>query len=258
MNELIHATGGYELALDAGATRKQTELLELGAGITDVTNGDGQTLAVLAMQEIKAWLKKVEAARKTVKEPVLDVGKRIDAIAARHCEPLEFEFQRLSKLVSFFQEDERKRVAEAEAARQAEIRRLAQIEADKIAEENRRIEAQRLAELKLQKDSAKKRELEAAIKAEAEANKAKAEAAAATVAVEAAIRAPLPEAQRESGMVVKKVVKWEITNAAKLYAQFPAWFDLVPRKAVINASVSKDTAIEGLKVWEETQTTVRA
>jgi hypothetical protein len=58
-------------------------------------------------------------------------------------------------------------------------------------------------------------------------------------------------------MVVKKVVKWEVTDAKALYNFFPHFFRLEPNKSVINASVTAKTVAPGLKVWEETATTVR-
>jgi len=83
------------------------------------------------------------------------------------------------------------------------------------------------------------------------------EKAETTAAVEMAIRTPLPVADRESGMVVRKVVCWEVTDAAALYAKFPHFFRLEPNKSVINASVTANTVAPGLRVWEETKTTVR-
>jgi hypothetical protein len=244
--ELIIADGGYTLSLVPDAQRMQTQLLELGAGILDVDDATSNSLAVQAQVEIKTWIKRVEAARKLVKEPILAAGRRLDALAAEHMGPLQREYDRISRLTSWFAEREAARVAAEQAARQAEIDRLAAVEAQRLA-------AQRAAEAVLVQPAGRPTD-EAAARAAQAAEQA---AAAATQAVEAVIRSAPAEATRAVGQRVSLVTRWEVTDAPKLYAQYPHWFDLRERRSVIHASVSPTTQIEGLRVWQETVASVR-
>ena len=59
---------------------------------------------------------------------------------------------------------------------------------------------------------------------------------------------------RAAGMRVRKVVKFEITNPAALYAVRPEWFNLVPKTQMINQSITKDTVLPGLRCFESIET----
>ncbi len=227
----------------ASAVQKRDTLIANSSAVTIVSNDDQQEAAVDHMRRIKAMLNNTEDARKTVKAPVLNLGKRIDDIAKTFCERLTGELDRLTKLVGGYQEKQRKLIAQQEAARAAEVARLAHEE-----DEARKRLAK--AEKAAARPSAGLSEVEAAAVAEHDLF----EAARQTAVVAAA---PPAEVTRTSGMVQRTVVEFEITDHAKLYALRPHWFELVPKRAVIRAEITKDTRLDGLRVWEETKVGVR-
>lgn len=59
---------------------------------------------------------------------------------------------------------------------------------------------------------------------------------------------------RAAGMRVRTLVKFEVTDAAALYAVRPEFFELVEKKSIINACINKTTVLPGLKVWEAIET----
>ena len=76
------------------------------------------------------FIESVEEDRKSVKAPVLEYGRAIDAAAKTFCEALKSEEVRIAALVGTFQEHENARVR---AAQQAENERLTALEREKAA-----------------------------------------------------------------------------------------------------------------------------
>lgn len=168
----------------------------------------------------------------------------------------------------------------------AEQERLAAQEQERIRLENQRIENDRLTAQKKADDAAKEVErlkslprpsaakIEAAQKAVEVAQAAvetvqSVQPSAVTIQQEIAaenrvetaiqelkvVQTTAPTAMtRAAGMRVRKVVKFEITNPAALYAVRPEWFNLVPKTQMINQSITKDTVLPGLRVYESIET----
>ena len=168
----------------------------------------------------------------------------------------------------------------------AEQERLAAQEQERIRLENQRIENDRLTAQKKAADAAKEVErlkslprqsaakIEAAQKAVEVAQAAvetvqSVQPSAVTIQQEIAaenrvetaiqelkvVQTTAPTAMtRAAGMRVRKVVKFEITNPAALYAVRPEWFNLVPKTQMINQSITKDTVLPGLRVYESIET----
>jgi len=237
-NALIHSnieTAVVSLAPDANQ-RKQ-EILTLSAAVVAVTSPAELEIAVARMRDIKRLTTEVETTRKAVKQPVINLGKRIDEIAESFSLELANETTRINRLVTGFQLAEQERVRKEQEAIEAERRRKEEEAAAALREQ------ERLANLK--KPNVAK-EVAAEVK---------------FIETQAALQqvqtiAP-PAAARASGLVVKTEVAYEITDAAALYAVRPEFFDLVPKKSVIKVSITKNTKLPGLKVWEETKTGVR-
>ncbi len=223
---------------------RRDALLVKSEAVKAVDTPEQQDQAMEFARRIKRALNDVEAARKEVKRPVLDLEERIDGLAKDFVKSMREELDRLMLLVSGFQARERIRVQAEEARRQAEVRRLREEE-----EEARQRMAS--AEVALAKPRAGLGELAAAEQAEAAVFDA-----AGRTAVAAA--APPAVVERTSGMVQKKVLTFEVTDAAALYAARPDFFELVQRRSIIRASVTKETVLPGLRVWEEEKVEVRS
>lgn len=130
-----------------------------------------------ALRTVNGLLSEIEKARKKVKEPILELGRAIDAEAKRLSAELTNEKNRLARASADWQTEQLERVRAQERARQAEIDR---IQREKEAEEARiRAEEQR----KIDEVNRKAREEAEALKkaqeaAEAETRRVAAEAKA--------------------------------------------------------------------------------
>lgn len=92
--------------------------------------------AVTILSRINGTLKALESSRKLVKAPVLELGRKIDAIADQFAIELTGEKTRISRLLSDFEEKQRREREEAERIRQENER--------KAREEQQRIEEERI------------------------------------------------------------------------------------------------------------------
>lgn len=253
-------------ALDA-----KTAALADARAIVTVGNDMEAVYAGDSLTTIKGLLKACETGRKAIKEPVLDLGRRIDATAAQYAAELTQESDRLSRLVSAHVEKKRREAEEAERKRQAELRRI----------EEERLAAEREAKRKADEEAAQRaREAQALIDAArnaAEAERIKQQAAeaaerarlaqerAAFDAEQAAkaraaqvMNAPVKAAPKIEGVSVRKVWRFEVTDIRALYAARPDLVDLIPRTREINTAIAAGTQIPGLKAWQEAETRVRA
>jgi len=146
---LRNFSGVPEITPDAYALKKAA--LDLAAPIKTVETEEEQTLAVAVLQEFKSIRTGIEATRKSVKAPVLDLGKRIDSIAATFMEDTSREEQRLQGLINHFQ----RKLLDAQRAEEERIRQE-QAEAARLAAEAQRKkeEAERANDTALKKEAA--------------------------------------------------------------------------------------------------------
>src|SRR5260370_1360408 len=77
--------------------------LKLANKIRNVTNDDEQRVAVEALRALKMIRSGMESTRKAVKSPVLDLGKRIDAIAHEFLADCDKQEGRLQGMINHFQ-----------------------------------------------------------------------------------------------------------------------------------------------------------
>ena len=196
------------------------------ASVTDLDN------AARALTKIKSLTRSVEDSRKDVKAPVLDVGRRIDAIAKDYLSPLEAEAKRLSAMVGTYQEAERRK-------------------AERIRQEEAAKQQAALAEMQEKQAAAMASgDLEAADAARAEAAD---KLAASQLAVIDA------EGHKADGLTTRTNWKFEVTDAKALYAARPELCLIEPNNAAIRAVIksTKGEAIAGLRIWQEAGAIVR-
>jgi len=227
------------VALDLEELQKRDALVLRAERVMSVTTADEQTEAVEIGQKLRTWMKDVEAARVEVKAPFRERAELIDSLAKEAVAPLKTELDRLSRLVSCFQQQEAERVKRAEDARQQEIIRL---EAErKKAEDDARV---------MQAAMVSDKDLAEAIAAEAAAKKAQEDAYN-------RIAAPLPEAQKATGAATRKEMCYEVVDVVALYRARPELVRLEANAAAIRATVFVGMTIPGLRIWEETRTVIR-
>jgi len=230
------------LGITSDAEEQRNELALAAVKCKSVSNVDEQAKAASAAVGIQTYIKSVRDAGLAFRRPINDFASLIKKTEDEHIYPLLEEKSRLGVLLADFDAKERRRVAEEERKRQAQFQ---QAETD-------RLEKERLAN-------------EAATKAEASGNKKaikKAEqlADAATAAgdtVQSIIGAAVPERSRASGVAVKEVLKWEVTDIGTLYRARPELCNIEPKASAIKATCNPDKAVPGLKLWWKNQAVIR-
>lgn len=248
MSNLILVSGvpGVSVTIGSQAYTDRQTALDDARMVRAVSDQFGQESAVDALRAVKALIAETEKARKAVKAPVLDLGKRIDTLASEFTGELEREAARLSGLLTAY-ELEQRRIAAEEQRKRDEAERKAREEAARI--ERERQEAERKA---LQSGDTEARQAAARIAAE----RAKAEADARIAAAVAAQNAPVVE--RAQGQVVSDHWTFDVVDIHALAAACPDLVTITPKRADILALIKSGTReIAGLTIRQETSVSVR-
>lgn len=270
----------FRVTIIPAAQQAKADALAQSKSILAVTTPAQQADAIAAASMMKGLMRDVEKARVSVKEPVLDAGRAIDAAAKAFAGDLDAEVKRVERLASDYQreqdriaaalraEEERQQqaqrdAAEAERRREADALQRIADEADaarradlaKIhaaADDAAREEAQRLADAAAEARAEEARILQQACR---EAEEARMEDARVRHAQLAAIEPPKPEAAR-----VQRRMNYELKDVRALYAARPDLVELTDRRALILAAISIPNAptIPGIYVFEETKVQARA
>lgn len=248
-NTLILAGDGYSLTIAPEAETVKAELIKHAALIVEVRDPSGADAARNQIKELAAMRNTVEKSRKTVKEPVLQVGKDIDQKAKDFVAEIEEQEKRLSRLMGDYAalvERERQRVLrEMEEKRQAEEKARREAEEARLKAE-REAEAARIAAEKAMWQEVDDRSAEEQAAAEYQRAKAEAEAARQKEAEEAAARAATVVAMvptKTEG--VKFVHDFEVLEIQHLAFQRPALVKMEPKRAEI-LSFIKERIAEGI------------
>jgi len=264
--------GSIEVHPDA--IRMRNEALEAGALVGRVNDEPTNAGATQALQAIKRVLNLCESTRKKVKEPVLDLARRIDQTAKDFSSDLQEEFRRISAACADYQTEQLERVKAQERARAEEAARIERERQEalrKIDQERQRAEEEVRRKAAAEAAAAKsKEEIDAAYaRAQAE-QQAIAEAAAAKAKAEDERRAQesqavaLPVAPtRAAGQSVKPTWQWEVTDIWTLARMHPGLVEITPRRQQINEVVESlatagEPRIPGLRIWSEVRVGVRA
>ena len=109
--------------------------------VTSVSDMFTQGIAMDAQRELAGLAKLLETSRTAIKAPVLELGRTIDAKAKMLMTGLNEEQIRINKLVTAYQDEERRKAQAAERARLAEIARI-EAEQRKSAEAERKAQAE--------------------------------------------------------------------------------------------------------------------
>ena len=265
MNAIVlHGADRVGLELLSSAVKERDDYLAEARGIAGVTDNASLTLAVESATKLRRLTKAIESGRTTAKAPVLDIGRRIDALAKEFVRPAEAEESRLLGMVSRYQSEQARIAAEAERKRQEELRkaeearqkaeaelRARQAELDRIQREKERAareadakatEAARLAEL-----AARRAILTEQLRA----------TGAETVRIQAAA-AVVSTPVKPSGTVARKEPRFEVTDLYKLVDSNRTLVRIEPNaSAIISAIRGGMTECAGLKIWWEETTTLR-
>jgi hypothetical protein len=216
--------------------------------ICEIKTQKDAAIAVICLAPCKKLVKMVESGRKEIKAPVLELGKKIDGIAASYSAELTAEITRIEKLLTAYQIEQERIRREEEAKRQAELQRI----------ENERMKAEEAAE------AARQREADLAFKARtkredaqmaAAAAKAEEEAARARAAAEQAAKISMPViAPKMDGVSTREEWCFEVINADAFYYVHPEACEIEVRKSAVNALMKEGMhECQGLRIWKETR-----
>lgn len=270
MNAIAIAGAVPQVTTDPGAIAKRDAILGESAGVVAVRNAIDYEAAGGIVAELKAIARDVEKARKDIKAPVLELGKRIDAAAAEFLRGVEGEVVRIGKMLVAYDTEQQRIRAEAERKAREEAER-----AERARREAEAAEARRIAELKAAEERAK-REAEEAIRraketqdaaARAEAEQKARDAAQASrqaeeaqrmanlAALTAAPAAPVavapPPPPKVAGLRLRQVQCHEVQDVVALYKARPDLVKLVPIAGAINAALEAGETLPGVRGWKE-------
>lgn len=238
--EELLTISGLDAAVSATATARETRdaLLISARRGTAVTSADSAERAGTLLRQIKGFTRSIEDARKEVKEPVIEIGKRIDTLAKELTCELETEATRLSRLVGAWQA-EQNRIAE-------EARRKAWEEEQRIKEEaNRKI---------------REAEEHSRTQASFEKKADKIEAAAIQAIVETRVAAAAVAQPKPAGLATREEICFEVTDLTALYEAAPYLVSLHPNTAAIKSALkglSGAQTLPGVRHWKEQKAIVR-
>lgn len=248
-NETAIAVSDISILIAEEHTKNRDALILASQKITEV-NEDNLQAVISTGGQIKAILKMVENERKRVKDPVLNLGRAIDAAASNFTDSLKKESNRLDTLAGVYAAKKREE-ERAEAARKAEEARNAEDERLKAIKEAE--EAKRIAEKSL-------------ANAGDESDKEKAEIALmeAEIAQEEAFSQPVevPEEVQKTGIrgaSIRPKYDVELLDIKALYEAYPQAVEMTMKKSVVNDLISKGiTDIPGVKLTEQVKVNIRA
>lgn len=276
---------GYQIQITPEAEKQKAVIIEAARAVVAVTDADSCDIAQSRLRSLASVRTAVESSRKQVKAPVIDLGKRIDGIAADFVADVVAEEARLSGLVTEYAREQQRIKREAELAAERERQRIererheaemaaqreaARIERERQAAERAAHEAE-IARLKAEaaqseegqraareaQEAALAAQREAEARAEATRRQAEADAAAALAkeqaakeAVAAALAAPAPAGVREE-------IDFYVVDIQSFVAKFPQLCRIEPKRAEILVALKKSFAkngklpeVAGLRVFQ--------
>lgn len=268
MNSFISLAGldSAQIAASNAARQKRDELLALVREAPVINSADTAASAAILLSDVKNFTRVIEAARVDVKGPVLDLGKRIDALARELTASLDNEALQISRQLGAYQaEENRKAEAARRAAWEEEQRIIREAQAkQREAEEKARAEAERLAAkaARARTDAGRAKAEDEAIlakqKADAEAQ-ARADAAR-TAVIETRVTAAAAIPPKPAGTSIREEVCFEVEDIVKLYELAPYLVTLTPNTAAIKNALKVLTPsqhLPGIRHWREQKAVVR-
>lgn len=233
------------IELQTIAIEQKTHALAASQKITVVSDGRTEVEAVNTAGIIKGLIKQMENSRKSAKEPFLRLGQTIDTQAKQYTDELNLELARLNRLIADHQtakfkaaEEERRRVEfEQRAAREAEQKRIAELQ----AEIERNKEAENKAKLEELNRQLQKEQIKAEIRQEEETPVAP------------------TEKPKVAGASVSFTYDFEVEDIHALYKAHPQCVKMEVKKLAVQDLIKSGIKeIPGVRVFETTKVATKA
>ena len=169
---ILHNAGQLSASAHADAVATHDRLLVLARKGTTIATPEAAAKCADFIRDLSAFLTYVETGRTSAKEPILNEGRAIDALARSLTADIEVERKRINGLLGAYQEGERMKEREAREKAAEDERKARLAEQDrlrKIEEDAQRV--QREADEKARQEQAERdrvaREQQAALDAKA-------------------------------------------------------------------------------------------
>lgn len=222
-----------QIELAQGSFERKADILATTRAVESVVDAMDAEIAADALRLVAGICKEVEASRVEIGKPVLEMTRKINALAKEFTTELADEKARLERILGEYQAAERRK---ADAARRA-----AQDEADRLAADAAR--AQIAADR-----ATSATEIERSQQAVAEAE---------VKAIEARVVAAEIAPTKPAGVAVRQSWKFEVTDIKALFAARPDLCVIEPNNAGIRAQIPHNQNIPGLRIWAEAKASVR-
>ena len=253
-----------EISTPDAARRKRDVLLASAQSCTIIDSPAVAERVNADLHALKEFSSMIEADRKSVKAPVLDIAGRIDELARDLTAKVNAEAARLGALLGTWQLEQDRLAADARRRAQEEEDRIKR-EADAQAAEAQRAADERAQDLLRQAGGARTqvqrdRLTTQASVLQASAGQAVQEIAQAAQANVASLRATAVTPARVAGPAVRREMLFEVTDLAALYRAQPLLVTLSPNNAAIKAvlkNLPDGATLPGVHHWTEARASVR-
>jgi len=236
---------------------RREDAIASAALIARVSSPDENNRAVEVQKALVGLVREVEAARKKLKEPVLELGRAIDAAAKAAVEPITAAELPLRNLISDFADSERRRAAVEAARIEAERRRAEEAALRARLEEERRVQEEAAARLRAAKDASDRARIEEEAKAAVERAKADQERAARLAEERAAFDRQAHAPAVAQGQTVRTEWQVDIVDIWGLARAHPACVTITPRLSEIKALLDAGAKVVGVSAKRVTIAGVR-
>lgn len=253
------------IAISPTARQARDKLLASAATVETVNSNDSALYASDILKDIKQMTRSVELGRTEAKAPLLEYGRKVDAIARELTGELDQVAKDLALKLGVWTSEQQRQAKIALQKAQEEATRLV---AQKRAEERAIHEKERaeLAALEAQAAKASPRD-SIALAMEQEMRLREQEAAQqqrdeATQQQIVAIKATALEVvgPRPSGIATRSVLKFEVTDIRALYAAAPHCVKMEAVAGVLQSilkNLPEGQTLPGVRHWTEAQAIVR-
>jgi flagellar biosynthesis GTPase FlhF len=250
MNDLIRVSniGDALVVVPQEHIAARDALVDEGRELASCEDTFQASLIAAHVKKLKALKSSTEASRKSVKAPVLEIGREIDQLAKDFLADVEAEIRRLQAIANQFArkaEEERQRaIREARAKAEAEQRAA--------AEERRKAEEAKARE--------KAEEAEPAPFSELITQAAAAETHATNAAAARREAAQIEKAkatEQVPGMGTRTIVSFEVTDLLALLEYNRNLVEIKPKRAMILGLIKQGVDIPGIKATQTMEASIR-
>ena len=214
--------GGAIVTAADSARARRDEILALAARVVEVVDRLDFDDATAQLKALKGFAKEITESHSDAKAPVLDIGRKIDAMKRELISDVESEMSRLSKILGAFEAEERRKADDARRAADAEIARIAHEAQEKAT----------AARIGSKTEEAADRASDAVVeKAQSEIVQIRQQQANAV-------------APKTAGSMLREEIVFEVTDIQALYRESPALVKLEPNNAAIKAIIAANPNIQ--------------